>query len=399
MYQPSPETLRKYASVLVNFALNDGEGIRKDEVVQIVSQTPGMPLAKELYRAVLKSGGHPLVNMIDDDFKYLHLTEGSDVQIGYFPERFYRGIADTIDHSIRVLADRDPLFLSSVDPRKIILNTKSTKPYRDWLDKKEDEGKFTWTLCLYGTEGVAREAGLSIEEYWEQIERSCFLADDDPIATWQSVYTELNRVLDALNAMPIVKVHVKAADTDMTIRLGSHRRWLGGRGRNIPSFEIFTSPDWRGVEGHIYFDLPLYRYGQIIRDVRLEIREGRIVAATASQNEKLLREMIAQSNADKIGEFSLTDKRFSRITKFMAETLFDENFGGEFGNTHLAVGKAYHDACSLDPKSMTKEEFADLGFNDSPEHTDIIATADRVVTATMADGSTRIIYKGGEFQV
>ena len=109
--------------------------------------------------------------------------------------------------------------------------------------------------------------------------------------------------------------------------------------------------------------------------------------------------MIAQHNADKIGEFSLTDRRFSRITKFMAETLYDENFGGEFGNTHLAVGKSYHDACSEDAKNISEEEFASLGFNTSPEHCDIIATTDRVVTATLLDGSKKIIYEGGEFKI
>ena len=54
--------------------------------------------------------------------------------------------------------------------------------------------------------------------------------------------------------------------------------------------------------------------------------------------------MIAQDNADKVGEFSLTDRRHSRITKFMATTLFDENMGGEFGNTHIALGNAYKDS-------------------------------------------------------
>jgi aminopeptidase len=109
--------------------------------------------------------------------------------------------------------------------------------------------------------------------------------------------------------------------------------------------------------------------------------------------------MIAQSNADKIGEFSLTDRRFSRISRFMAETLFDENFGGSYGNMHLAVGRAYHDACSINPEKMTREDFEGLGFNDSPEHTDIVATSDRVVTATLKDGSAKVIYKEGEFRV
>jgi aminopeptidase len=399
MYQPSLEILQKYASVLVNFALGDGKGIKKNEVVLVVTQTPGIPLAKEVFRKIVQCGGHPLINIVDDDFKLIQLSEGTDPQIAFFPEKYYRGLSDTIDHFVRILADRDPLFLSSIDPGKITLNSRSTKPYRDGLDIKEDAGSFTWTLCLYGTEGVAREAGMSLEEYWGQIERACFLAEPDPIGTWRSVYNEMHRIIDTLNGMPIVNVRIQARETDCTVGLGEKRRWLGGRGRNIPSFEIFTSPDWRAVEGKIFFDLPLYRYGQIIRDIRFDIQNGRIVRASAAKNERLLREMIGQHNADKIGEFSLTDKRFSRITRFMAETLFDENYGGDCGNTHLAVGKAYHDACTEDTKKKTKEDFERLGYNDSPEHADIIATTDRTVTATLKDGSRTVIYDGGEFRV
>jgi len=399
MYQPSRKILRKYASVLVNFALGSGSGMKKNEVVLIATQTPGVPLAKEVYRAVVRAGGHPLMNIIDDDFRKILLTEGSDPQIGFFPEKYYQGLAGTIDHSIRILADADPLFLSAVDPRKIILNAKSTKPYREQLDKKEDAGNFTWTLCLYGTDGVAKEAGMSLKEYWAQIERACFLDKKDPVAAWRSVSREMQRIIGALNRMPVKTLHVQADGTDLSVGIGEKRRWLGGRGRNIPSFEIFTSPDWRTVEGHICFDLPLYRYGQIIHEVRLEIKGGRIVRAGAAKNEKLLLEMVAQNNADKIGEFSLTDRRFSRITRFMAETLFDENFGGSHGNVHLALGRAYHDACSVGPEKMVKKDFQMLGFNDSSEHTDIVATTDRIVTAMLKDGSTKVIYKGGVFTV
>jgi aminopeptidase len=399
MYQPSGKVLRKYASVLVNFALGSGKGIRKNDVVLVTAQTPGVPLAKEVYRAVVRAGGHPLVNIIDDDFRKILLTEGKDTQIGFFPAEYYRGLGSAIDHSIRILADRDPLYLAATDPRKIILNTKAQKPYRDQLDKKEDAGGFTWTLCLYGTEGVAKEAGMGLREYWHQIERACFIDKRDPIAAWRSAYAEMRRIITVLNRMPIDRLRVQADGTDCTVGLGEKRRWLGGRGRNIPSFELFTSPDWRKTEGHVRFDLPLYRYGQIIRDIRLEFRNGRVVRARAVENQRLLHELIAQSNADKAGEFSLTDRRFSRITRFMAETLFDENFGGSHGNFHLALGRAYHDAYSGDTKKMAEKDFRGLGFNDSPEHTDIVATTDRVVTATLNDGSSRIIYKGGEFKV
>lgn len=399
MYTPSKDTLEKYSKVLINFALNDGNGIKKDEVVYLVTQTPGIPLAKEIYRTILKSGGHPLVILQDDEFKLIQLQDGSDEQISFFPDKFYRGLADTIDHYVRILAEDDPLFLSKADPKKVITSSRSTKPFRDWLDDKEDQGKFTWTLCMYGTEGAAKEAGMSIEDYWDQIYRACFLHEADPVKKWQQVTSDMQSILNTLNEMKIQKLHVEAKNTDIWVQIGEKRKWLGGSGRNIPSFEIFTSPDWRGVDGTIFFDLPLYRYGNIIRDIQLEIKNGLIVKATAAQNQDLLREMIAQKNADKIGEFSLTDRRFSKIDKFMANTLFDENFGGEYGNTHLAIGKAYHDACMTDPKNMTDADFEKLGYNDSPEHTDIIATSNRVVTAVLPDGSKKVIYEGGEFRV
>jgi len=399
MFIPDSTLLENYASILINFALNDGLGIKKGDVVYVVAQNPSLPLAKAIYRSIMRSGGHPMLQVQDDDFRLIQLQEGSDDQLSFFPERYYRGLADSIDHYVRILAEDDPLFLKNIDPKKVILSSRSTKPFRDWLDEKEDAGRFTWTLCLYGTEGAAREAGMSIGEYWDQIARACFLYEANPLDTWRRVYSELNAVLDALNDMPIEKVHVTADQTDLWVAIGKCRKWLGGRGRNIPSFEIFTSPDWRGVDGTVYFDLPLYRYGNIIKDIRLEIRDGLIVKASAAQNESLLHEMIAQKNADKIGEFSLTDIRFSKITRFMANTLFDENFGGTYGNTHLAVGKAYHDACTCDLKTMTGEQFAELGYNDSPEHTDIIASSNREVTAYLTDGSKKVIYKDGEFRV
>lgn len=396
---PNKDLLEKYARVLIDFALNDGDGIKKGDVVYLVTQSPGIPLAQEVYRSIIRSGGFPLIQIQDDSFSLISLLEGSDEQLTFFPDKFYRGLADNIDHYVRILADRDPLFLSKADPRKVVLASNSTKQFRVWLDEKEDAGKFTWTLCLYGTEGAAREAGLSEEEYWQQIAKACFLDHDDPLKKWREVSGQMQSILDHLNNMPIQKVHVEAKDTDLWVSIGEKRKWLGGRGRNIPSFEIFTSPDWRGIEGKIYFDLPLYRYGNIIKDIRLELKEGKIIKAQAAQNENLLKEMISQKNADKIGEFSLTDRRFSQINKFMANTLFDENFGGEFGNTHLAVGKAYHDACQLNPKDMSEDDFKELGYNDSPEHTDIIATTNRKVTAILDDNSKKVIYEDGEFRI
>ncbi len=109
--------------------------------------------------------------------------------------------------------------------------------------------------------------------------------------------------------------------------------------------------------------------------------------------------MIAQKNADKIGEFSLTDKKFSKISKFMANTLYDENFGGEFGNSHLAVGTSYHECYTGNVKSMTSEDWERLGFNESVEHCDIINTNPKTIEAIMKNGTKKIIYKNGQFVI
>jgi aminopeptidase len=192
---------------------------------------------------------------------------------------------------------------------------------------------------------------------------------------------------------------VKGEDVDLKVKLGANRIWKGGGGRNIPSFELFTSPDWRETEGWIRFNQPLYRYGNVVKDVFLRIKKGVVVEATASQGQKVLEQMLKTKNADKIGEYSLTDKRMSRITHVMAETLFDENIGGPFGNTHLAIGMAYRDCYRGDMSKVSKKEWRQMGFNNSAEHTDIISTTDRTVTAFLTDGSQRIIYKDGMFVV
>jgi aminopeptidase len=209
----------------------------------------------------------------------------------------------------------------------------------------------------------------------------------------------LEETRERLDALDVERVHVQGEDVDLWVTLGEGRRWLGGRGRNIPSFELFTSPDWRGTEGWIRFNQPLYRYGNLVKGISLSFADGRVTEARAEQNEAILKEMIATDGADRVGEFSLTDRRFSRITRFMAQTLYDENVGGPFGNTHIALGRAYQDAYVGDPASIAPAEWERLGFNNSSVHTDIVSTADRVVTAQLRGGEERVIYRDGEFEL
>jgi len=404
MFHPSQKIIDRYAHVLVNFALGGGKGIKRGDIVYLVVDEVAKPLYVALRNTILRAGGHVIGSYrpsVDDkhNFERDFFLIAENHQLEFFPATYMKGLVDTIDHSVSIISQTDKQALKGVPPQKMMMRGLAHKPYMEWSSAKESKGKFTWTVALYGTPAMAREAGLSEKEYWDQIIKACFLNEVDPVKKWRSVYKKLDVYRKKLDRMPIDKLHIKGPDADLWITLGEKKKWMGGSGRNIPSFELFTSPDWRGTEGWIKFNQPLYRYGNLITGIKLEFKNGKVVKASAKNNEAVLKHMIATKNADKVGEFSMTDRRFSRITKFMAETLFDENIGGSEGNTHIALGNAYHDCYAGNPSKVSKKEWERLGFNNSSVHTDIVSTAPRTVTAHMRGGSTRVIYENGEFTV
>lgn len=402
IYQPSKKILEKYADVLVNFALGGGRGIKKGETVRLTVYDIAKPFYVELRRAILKAGGNVLSNYLPADEGKINLEKefydlADNEQLKFFPDKFLKGLVDQIDHAVFIDSETNKFALKEVDPKKIMATSQVFKPFKEWKEEKENKGKFTWTIALYGTEAMAKEADLSLKEYWNQIIKACFLDKVNPVKEWKNIYGKIGEYKNKLNDLEINKLHITGPDVDLKINMGEKRKWVGGSGRNMPSFELFTSPDWRGAEGWVKFNQPLYSYGNIIERVELEFKDGKVAKAKAEKNEKVLLEMIKIKNADKVGEFSLTDKRFSRITKFMGETLYDENAGGPNGNFHIALGSSYHDAFDGDAANKSKEHWQNLGFNDSAIHTDLVSTSPRTVMATLKDGTEKIIYKNGQF--
>lgn len=390
---------------MVHYALNNGQGIRKGDTVFLVGQECTKPLFLAIAREIYAAGGNLITHYQPDNIRenslgrYL-LENGSDDQIGFFAEPYWRGIVEATDHILFIVAEPDIHYLEGLPAAKISRMLSARAPYMQMREKKEQQGKLSWSICLYGTPSMAAEAGITLNEYWEQIIQACYLREDDPVAKWRSVQHEIEVIKDKLDALAIDTLHIKGDEVDLHIKIGPNRKWLSGGGKNIPSFEIFTSPDWRGTHGKISFNQPLYYAGKRISGVSLQFENGIVVASSATENEAALKEMIVQQNADKVDEFSLTDKRHSRITKFMATTLFDENMGGEYGNTHIALGNAYKDTYPGDMSTVTEEQWLAMGYNSCPKvHTDIISTSNRTVTATLADGTTRVIYANGEFQL
>jgi aminopeptidase len=395
--------LKKYAQVMVRYALNNGKGINKGDTVFLVGQECTKDLFMAIAREVYDAGGNLITNyqpnhVRDNSLVRYLLQNGSEEQVGFFAKPYWQGIVEATDHILFIISEPDVHYLEGLPASKISRMNSARAPYMKMREKKEQAGKLSWSLCLYGTQSMADEAGLSLEEYWEQIIEACYLREENPVEKWKQVQQEIETIKDKLDALEIDQLHIEGKDVDLHIKIGAHRKWLSGGGKNIPSFEIFTSPDWRGTNGSIRFNQPLYYSGKRISDVSLRFENGVVVASSATENEEALKEMIAQENADKVGEFSLTDKRHSRITKFMATTLFDENMGGEFGNTHIALGNAYKDTYTGDPATVTEEQWSEMGYNSCPKvHTDIISTTNRTVTARLRDGSEKIIYKDGMF--
>ncbi|MGH2843528.1 MAG: aminopeptidase [Solirubrobacteraceae bacterium] len=403
-YTPPPEILERYADLLVNYALGGGSGIRPGDVVRVVGEDDAKPLFAEVVKAVWGAGGHAMqmLRIADSDPSRLNRAFyelGSPAQLSYFPAQYWRGLVDEVNHDIHIMSGGDPRIFDGIDAERLLAKRRAHRPMMEWQDAKENAGRFSWTMAQYATPGLAAEANMSVEEYWEQVIKACFLDDPDPIARWREVEAQLSAHRRRLDALAVRRVHLVGQDLDLRLTIGEKRRWKDAVGINIPSFEIYTTPDWRGTEGWIRFSEPLYAYGSLVKGIRLEFTAGLVTSATADQNQQLLRTLIATEGADRLGEFSLTDARLSPIGRFMANTLFDENAGGPFGNTHVALGQSYKDVYDGDPSLVSDEEWERLGFNESAVHTDIISTTDRTVTAELADGASRVIYAGGRFEL
>jgi len=399
MYTPSDQILRNYADVLIRFALWWGEWCKPWDVVLLQVQEVAKPLLGHLYRAVLEAGAHPIVQYIPDWLDVIFYELANDDQINYAPTARMLGTIQDVTHTVRICGDVIKNELADVPSHKMMSRLQALQFYKKAMFAKEWDGKLTWTLALYGTQAMAAEVSMTIEEYWEQIIQACYLDHIDPVSEWKKLWSQIEQVRSRLSDLKIEKLHVVWDDADLWIKLGADRQWLGWSGRNIPSFECFVSPDWRGTNGWIRFNQPLYYQSNIIKGIQLWFQDGVVTKATATDNEQLLLDMIAVPDADKIGEYSLTDRRMSRITRLMWDTLYDENIWWTYGNTHLALWSAYKDSYIGSVSETTEAQRIQLGFNDSAVHTDIMSTTDRTVTATLADGSELVIYKNGEFQI
>ena len=393
------EELSRYADVLLwGLTTAKKRKFKKYDVVVIRYHQPARPLAETLYASLLKMGLNPIQRALDSPLmENIFFTHANARQLTFVPPG-EESLTRNLNGSIMLYAPESLTHLSHIDPKKIGKAVVAKKYLRDLLDDREDKGFFSWTLCIYPTSALARHAKMSLKAYSRQVAEACFLNRSDPVETWQNIHSKILEIKKRLNRLAVEKFHVESKNIDLSIVPGPKRKWLGLSGRNIPSFEIFLSPDWRGTEGVFYANQPSFRSGNLVSGVRLEFHQGSVVGIRARKGEEFVQSQLKlDSGACKLGEFSLTDRRFSRINAFMANTLYDENFGGQEGNCHVALGSSYSDSYAGRPSELDDKLKKKLGFNQSALHWDLVNTEKKRVRAHMKGGSKVTIYENGEF--
>ena len=391
--------LNRYADTLI-WGLETARinPFHKQDMVLIRYDSLALPLAEILYARILEMGLNPVQRCTVTSRMEKSFYQLSNSRQLIFQPPGEREFYDNLSGSIYLHAPESITHLSEADPKKIGRAAVARKFIRDILNKREEMGDFGWTLCMLPTTELARHANLSIDEYTRQIVNACFLDHASPVAEWQSIYEQSRVIKTWLNRLNVQYFHVESSHVDLKITPGEQRKWIGITGHNIPSFELFISPDWRGTQGVYFANQPSYRNGNYVENVRLEFKDGIAIKIGAQKGEFFVKNQLAMDKgASRLGEFSLTDKRFSKIDRFMANTLFDENFGGAHGNCHVALGSSYTDTYSGNSAELTERLKKKLGFNDSALHWDLVNTEQKKVSAHLKTGEKITIYEDGQF--
>ena len=393
------QQLDRYAQVLIWGLQKARAGrFKKNDVIIVRFDIPALNLAEVLQEKLLDMGVHPILRMLGTSrMERTFFTKANQSQLVFEPPG-ERMLYRSLNGSIYLHAPQSLTHLQDVDPARIAAVARARKPLRDILFKREEQGKLGWTLCTYPTQAMAHHARLSLQSYTHQVVKACYLNTRQPVHAWEDIYRSAQEIKRWLNSLQIREYHVESQQIDLRISHGERRRWIGISGHNIPSFELFISPDWRGTEGVYYADQPSYRSGNYVEGVRLEFKKGVVVKVDAKKGGAFTRKQLTMDpGASRLGEFSLTDIRFSKIDRFMADTLYDENYGGRYGNCHIAMGSSYSDTYDGNPAALTARCKEQLGFNDSALHWDLVNTQDKTVMATLRSGKKILIYEKGKF--
>lgn len=347
-------------------------------------------------------------NDLDEIHEYLMNTSLEDISL---QPCFDRSIWDTYakkGSAMLFLGSLVPGLMDDVAADKINKMAKLRNETRIYY--RENVGKYTFPWCIANlpnerwAEKIFPSDKNAYDKLFLNFMKMCMVDKDDPVRAWEDYIKQNNYYKNKLNELEITGLHYRnSLGTDLYVEKPKDNIWinldktdaLGNQMiANMPSYEIFTSPDWRKTNGIVYSSRPLVYNGAIIDKFFIRFRDGKVVECGAEEGNDALQSLVFDNdNADKLGEIALVpnDSPISNTGLVFYETMYDEN-----ASCHLALGGGFPKCFSGD---LTDSELADRGLNFSICHTDfMIGTSDLEIEADTNQGK-KLIFKNGNFNI
>ncbi len=359
----------RLAELIVGYSLE----LQPGQILRVDTAEPGIPLAVELYRAALRAGAYPYVQVELEGLAELLIKEGSGDQFDFVPPAAETEV-DLIDAIVTIWSEVNTRALGEAPPERQqrLMAAERKLINRRW--GRISKGEMRWCGALHPSAAHAQDAGMSLEEYEQFVYRACHVeGDGDPVAHWKATRDEL--ALRAGQLSEARELRIVGPGTDLRVVVEG-RKWDAADGRyNLPDGEVYTSPHETATEGEIAFAFPALFQGREIDGIRLRFEEGRVVEAEAREGGSFLDAVLElDEGARRLGEvaFGLNYE----IDRFTNNTLFDEKIGGTM---HVALGASFKELG---------------GTNDSALHWDMVCDL-REDGEVYADGE--LLWKAGRF--
>jgi aminopeptidase len=405
------QKLDRLAEVAVRVGLNLQEG---QELV-LTAPTDALPLVRRIVEQAYKAGAKFVTPLIsDDEIALARYRFAPDESFDFAPGWFYDGIANAFrSGAARMgITGANPALLAAQDPQKVsranIAMSKAYKPAMELITRHD----INWTIVAAATPDWAElvfpgePEELAMGKLWDAIFRTSRITGDDPVADWKRHGENLKRRVDLLNAKRYHSLRFFRPDgaTDLTVGLADQHLWAGGGTTasngiycqpNIPTEECFTTPHKDRVHGVVTASKPLSHQGTLIEGIRCRFEKGRIVEVTATKGEEAIQKLIATDDgAGRLGEVALVphNSPIAQSGVLFWNTLFDENAA-----SHIALGQAYS-TCIINGETMSNEELAKLGANESIIHVDwMIGGPTMSIDGINASGAAEPLMRDGDW--
>src|SRR5271156_5613590 len=398
---------------LAEVAIRVGLGLAPGQELVMTATLDTLPLVRRITEQAYKAGASLVTTLLaDEDAMLLRYRYASNESFDYAAGWLYEGMANAFRNGAARLAvaGGNPSLLSKEDPEKVgRANRAVSKAYRPALEliTRHD---INWTIVAAATPAWAAtvfpnlKADEALARLWDAIFAASRVDAADPVAAWKGHDAGLHRRANLLNEKRYSALHFKAPGTDLRVGLADDHLWLGGgmtahNGRycipNMPTEEVFTTPDKDRVEGTVTSTKPLSHQGTMIEKIAVRFEAGRVVEANAARGQEVLQRMIdTDDGARRLGEVALVphSSPIAHSGLLFSNTLFDENAA-----CHIALGQAYS-TCLKDGDKLTPEKLAARGANDSLIHVDWMIGSGRMdVDGINANGNAEPLMRQGEW--